>query len=177
MERSGRGCVGLYINRSIKMSNEHKRFWEILDEVEICMVTTADKGAMRARPMAAYIDKEARSIQFVTDGDSAKLMEINADSDICLSFADTGKMLFASVIGKATVSRNRALIHQMWGPYCDVFFGSDPATADVAVIEVHPDFAEYWDNDSSAVGMAVELARAYFSDDGPDLGLNAKLEM
>ena len=86
-------------------------------------------------------------------------------------------MLFASVSGKGKLIRNRAMIHKMWGPYCEVFFGSDPATADVVVIEVTPTQAEYWDNDKGKANMAVELARAYFSDDGPNLGANAKLDL
>lgn len=159
------------------MTSEHNRFWEILAGMQVCMVTTEDGGVLRSRPMAPFIDKDARTIQFVTDSDSAKIYELAEDNDIALSFADTGKMLFASVSGKGKVSRDRNLIRKLWGPYCDVFFGGGAENADVAVINVAPSQAEYWDNDKNKVAMAVEMTRAYFSEDGPNLGENAKLDL
>lgn len=157
------------------MTDAHKRFWEILDDMPVCMVTTENAGAMRARPMAPFVDTDNRLIHFVTDSKSAKIFELKADSDLALSFADTDKMLFASVSGKGMVSRDRALIQKLWSPYCDVFFEGGAENADVAVIQVLPTQAEYWDNDKGKIAMAVEITKAYFSGDGPDLGENAKL--
>ncbi len=159
------------------MTDEHKRFWEILSGMQVCMVTTEDNGVLRSRPMAPFVSELDRTIHFVTDNDSSKIYELNADADIALSFADSSKMLFASVSGKGVVSRDRKLIRELWGPYCDVFFGGGPDTADVAVIRVIPSQAEYWDNDKNRVAMALEVTRAYFSDEGPNLGKNAKLDL
>lgn len=159
------------------MKNEHSRFWEILGGMRVCMVTTEDGGILRSRPMAPFVDEKTLTIQFVTDNGSAKLYELAADNDIALSFADTGKMVFASVSGKASVSRDRKLIRDLWGPYCDVFFDGGAENADVAVITIDPSQAEYWDNDKNKVAMAVEMTRAYFSDGGPNLGANAKLDL
>jgi len=159
------------------MTDEHKRFWEILSEMTVCMVTTEDGSLLRARPMAPFVSAQNRTIHFVTDNDSAKIYELAADNDIGLSFADTKNMRFASVSGKGIVSRDRALIRELWGPYCDVFFDGGAENADVAVITVDPSHAEYWDNDKNKIAMAVEMSRAYFSDGGPDLGENAKLSM
>jgi len=159
------------------MTNQHTRFWDILDDMTVCMVTTEDGGVLRSRPMAPFIDTQNRSIQFVTDSDSAKIYELNQDADIALSFVDSEKMLFASVSGKGIVSRDRDLIRKLWGPYCDVFFDGGAENADVAVITVHPSQAEYWDNDKGKIAMAVEMTRAYFTDGGPDLGENAKLDL
>lgn len=157
------------------MTDEHHRFWEILDEMSVGMVTTADGGVMRARPMAPFVDAEARTLYFVTDSDSAKVLEISTNRDVAVSFANTSKMLFASVSGKGIISRNRDVIKRLWGPYCDVFFDGGPETADVVAIKIVPEQAEYWDNDMNKVAMAVEMTRAYFSDGGPDLGSNEKL--
>ena len=157
------------------MSDEHKRFWEILAGSRACMVTTVDNDVLRSRPMAPFIDEDARTIHFVTDSESAKIYELHADSDIALSFSDPGDMVFASVSGKGIVSRDRNLIKKLWGPYCDVFFDGGAENADVAVIKISPSQAEYWDNDKGKIATAVEMARAYFSDGGPDLGENEKL--
>ncbi|WP_299417700.1 pyridoxamine 5'-phosphate oxidase family protein [uncultured Sulfitobacter sp.] len=159
------------------MSDTHTRFWEILSDMQVCMVTTEDAGLLRGRPMAPFIDTNTRTIHFVTDSESAKIYEMNKDADIALGFADTSKMVFASVSGKGIISRDRDLIRKLWGPYCDVFFDGGAENADVAVIRVAPTQAEYWDNDKGKVAMAAEMTRAYFTDGGPDLGENAKLDL
>jgi hypothetical protein len=82
--------------------------------------------------------------------------------DLALSFADTDKMLFAPVSGKDMVSRDRALIQKLWRPYRDVFFERGGDNADVAVIQVLPTQAEYWDNDKGKIALAVEMTTAYF---------------
>ncbi|SEW37697.1 General stress protein 26 [Cognatiyoonia koreensis] len=159
------------------MTTEHARFWEIISGMTAAMVTTHDGTVIRARPMAAFIDEDARTIRFVTDNDSHKIDELCRDNNLCLSFADEKKMLYASVSGTGHVSHDRDLIKKLWGPYCDVFFSGGAENADVAVITIDPSQAEYWDNDKGAVSMAVEMTKAYFSDHGPNLGDNAKLSM
>ncbi|MDA9865212.1 pyridoxamine 5'-phosphate oxidase family protein [bacterium] len=159
------------------MTDEHERFWEIISGMPACMVTTTDGNLMRARPMATFIDTEARKIRFVTDDDSAKVGELTEDSDLCLTFADTKAMLYASVSGKGRFSKDQALIKKLWGPYCDIFFSRGPEESDVVVIEIDPTQAEYWDNDKGNIAIAYEMAKAYFSDHGPELGENAKLKL
>ncbi|SOE18998.1 general stress protein 26 [Hoeflea halophila] len=155
--------------------HEHERFWEIIAGMRACMVTTSDGGLIRARPMAPFVDKDARVIQFVTDDDSAKIDEMLLDRELCLSFADTKAMLFASVSGRAEISEDKRLIDKLWGPYCEAFFPDGPDS--VSVITVNASRAEYWDNDKGVLKMAYEVTKAYFTDEGPNLGENAKLEL
>lgn len=159
------------------MKTDHAQFWDILEKTSICMVTTEDDGLFRARPMAPYIDADAKTIRFMTDAASAKVFEVAANKNIGLTFADQGSMVFASVSAKGVVSYEKDLIKKLWGPYAQVFFGSDPESADVAILTAEPERAEFWDNSGSKIAMAFELTRAYFSDGGPNLGTNAKLEL
>jgi general stress protein 26 len=130
--------------------------------------------------VAPFIDNDARTIHFVTVSESAKIYALKEDHRIALSFAYTGKMVLAAVAGTGTgtgvINRNRALVHKLWGPYCDVFFGSGPDDADVAVIAVKPAQAEYRDHDKGKVLTAVGMPRACFREGGPVLGTNAKLD-
>lgn len=159
------------------MTTDTERFWEIVKDTSICMVTTRDGDVLRSRPMAAYINTQDKTIQFMTDGDSAKLFEIGQNKEMALSFANQENMVFASVSAIGTVSRDKALIAELWGPYAKVFFGAGPEDADVAIIKATPTQAEFWDNSKGTIAIAAELTRAFFSDDGPDLGENTKLEM
>lgn len=157
------------------MTQEHDHFWDIIADIPVCMVTTYDDGYIRARPMAPFIDKDARLIQFVTDDGSEKIEELLLNSDLCLSFSDTKLKRFASVSGRARLSEDKALIKKLWGPYCEVFFPGGPES--VSVITVDATRAEYWDDDKGNLRMAYEVTKAYFTDQGPDLGDNAKLDL
>lgn len=157
------------------MSEQHDRFWEIIADMRSCMLVTTDESVLRARPLAPLIDKNTKTIQFVTDDDSAKIDELLKSHSLCLTFTDSDKMVYASVSGQGTITADRALIDKLWGPYCEVFF---PGGRDsVAVITVHASQAEYWDNDKGKLSMVFEMTKAYFRDEGPDLGENAKLKL
>lgn len=157
------------------MTQEHDHFWNIIADMPACMLVTNDGAVLRARPLAPFIDKNLHTIQFVTTEESAKIDELSDDRDLCLTFADNDKMLFASVSGRAKVTDDKELIKKLWGPYCETFFPDGPDS--VVVITVKASQAEYWDNDKGTLSLAFEITKAYFSDDGPDLGENAKLDL
>ena len=157
------------------MTEEHDRLWDIIADMPACMLVTADQDVLRARPLAPFVDKQSRTIQFVTDDDSAKIEELLKNRELCLTFADTSNMLFASVSGRGQITHDRNLVDKLWGPYCEAFFPDGRGS--VAVITVKPSQAEYWDNDKGTLSTAFEVAKAYFGDEGPDLGENAKLDL
>ena len=157
------------------MTQEHEVFWNIIADMPACMLVTTDDSVLRARPLAPFIEKESKTIQFVTDDDSAKVEELLKHRELCLTFADIKKMQFASVSGYARITEDRSLIDKLWGPYCEAFFpdGRDS----VAVITVKASQAEYWDNDKAKIVIGYEIAKSYFGSEGPDLGENAKLDL
>lgn len=157
------------------MTQEHDHFWDIIADMSACMLVTTDVSLLRARPLAPFIDKKSHTIQFVTTDDSAKIDELLNDRDLCLTFADNDKMIFASVSGRGEVSDDKELIKSLWGPYCEAFFPDGPDN--VVIITVKASQAEYWDNDKGSLSMAFEVTKAYFSDQGPDLGENEKLDL
>lgn len=157
------------------MTDEHEHFWDIIADMRACMLVTKDESVLRSRPLVPFIDKETRTIQFVTTDDSAKVEELLKHHELCLTFADTEKMLFASVSGRGEITEDRRLVDKLWGPYCEVFFPDGPES--VAVITVKASQAEYWDSNKGKLSMAYEVTKAYFSDEGPDLGENAKLAL
>ncbi|MEM8750664.1 MAG: pyridoxamine 5'-phosphate oxidase family protein [Pseudomonadota bacterium] len=158
------------------MSDKQENLWNMIDDQMVCMVTTNDNGVLRSRPMAPFIDKDKKTIRFMTDRTSGKVEELHHDSDLVLNFMNDDKLQYVSISGRGKVTTDRAMIKQMWGPYCDIWFTGDADTADVAVVLVEPTQAEYWDDNTGKIKMAYEMSKAYFSDEAPDLGENAKLQ-
>lgn len=157
------------------MTETRENFWDLIEDHNICMVTTNDGGKLRSRPMAPRVDREAGVIHFLTESGTPKLDELHHDNDLAINFSDPSDYCFASVSGRGVVSRDRALIKKLWGRYCEIWFEGDEDTADVAVISVSPEQAEYWDNTSGKIRTAYEMAKSYFTDQQPDVGDNRKV--
>src|SRR5262249_34593270 len=64
------------------------RVWEIIEKVGIAMLTTRFPGGLRARPVEARPERDAGLIWFVTDLESGKEHEVEAEHDVGLVFVD-----------------------------------------------------------------------------------------
>jgi general stress protein 26 len=154
-----------------------QELWDMLEDFHVCMATTRDGDVLRSRPMAPVIDPAEGVIRFLSASSAPKVAEINAEHDINLSFADEDDMSFVSVSGRATVSRDRALIRELWSPYADAWFEGDAETADVVVLTVRPEEAQYWDGSSSKIARIWEIAKAKLTGSRPDMGDSAKINL
>lgn len=157
--------------------SDQQELWDMLEDFHVCMATTRDGEVLRSRPMAPVIDADKGLIRFLSAGHAPKVSEINAEHDINLSFADADSMNFVSVSGRATISRDRAAIRELWNPFAAAWFEGDAETADVVVLAVQPTEAEYWDGKSSKVARLWQIAKANMTGSRPDMGDNAKVDL
>jgi general stress protein 26 len=157
--------------------NDVHELWDMLEDFHVCMATTRDGDVLRSRPMAPAIDPAEGVIRFLSAAQAPKVDEISAGHDINLSFADVDDMNFVSVSGRATISRDRALIRELWNPYADAWFEGDAETADVVVLTVRPTEAQYWDGNSSRVARMWEIAKAKMTGSKPDMGDSGKVDL
>jgi hypothetical protein len=67
------------------------RVWDIVEQVAVGMLTTRGPRGLRARPLEARPDRNAKAIWFITDIRSSKEGEIAADNEIGLAFIDKDK--------------------------------------------------------------------------------------
>ncbi|KAB0682882.1 pyridoxamine 5'-phosphate oxidase family protein [Aureimonas leprariae] len=147
--------------------NASDKFWEMVEDFDTCMVVTRSGGTLRARPMAPYISEERRELLFLTDRNTHKVEEIEADDQVALTFSKHGS--YVSVSGRARVSTDRALVKSIWTPEAEAWMPQGPDDPSVAVLVIDPDGAELWDVTSNKVKQAWEFAKAYLGDkDRPD---------
>jgi general stress protein 26 len=151
------------------------RTWELMKKIGFAMMVTRDGEKLRARPMAAYLDRDANTIFFLTDARRHKDDEIAANPQINLSFADSGDMKFVSVSGTAAVSNDRAKIKELFSTPAKAWWDSaeDP---NIRVLKFTPDEAEYWDSPGTVISY-VKMAAAAVSGTRPDLGTNRKVSI
>ncbi len=159
------------------MSSDVDRMWEIIDEVSICMVTTHAAGKLRARPMHAIPDRDAGCIWFITDSRGAKEEEIAAAPDVCLAFADPADNTYLSITGQAEMVGSQTKAEDLWSAEAQAWWPKGPSDPTIRVLRVVPDAGEYWDTRGSSMTVALKLAAARITGQGPQRGDDRKVRL
>ena len=84
------------------------RAWALMRKIGYCMLCTHDGAAIRARPMAAHVDRTRHAITFLTDVANHADDEITSEPQVCLAFADPHDQKYVAVTGRAAISNDRA---------------------------------------------------------------------
>jgi general stress protein 26 len=130
---------------------------ELIHDIKIAMLTTVDDtdGALRSRPMVTQESEFEDYLWFFTASDAPKVDEVQHERDVNLSYVDQGKNRYVSVSGKALLVRDRNTMERFWQPALKAWFPDGLETRDIALLQVKPVKAEYWDAPS---GKFVPLA-------------------
>lgn len=155
------------------------RLYDIIKDFDnAILVTRLADGRSHARPMAVAEIRPDGDIFFATDIQSPKVAEIAANPDVVVTFQSGSQ--FASVIGRAEVVKDRALIDQLWSEAWKVWFPGGKTDPSLCLIRVDGREGEYWDNaGAQGIKRAFQTAKAYMQKKTPELDekQNAKVRM
>ena len=160
------------------MTQEMRKFYELIEDIEICMMTTRrPDGHLRSRPMANQRRANGSDLWFVTADGTDKLRDLEADHHVNLSYYRDGSKEWVSVSGIATISRNRQKIHELYAPDWRMWFSDegDPrhGTADdprMVLIGVTVHAAEFLEVDKPKPVILYELVKGWITGAEPELG-------
>lgn len=149
---------------------------EIVKDVRIAMLTTIDDdGHLVSRPMAVQQVAFDGDLWFVSDGDARKVHQIQHGARTNVSFASNGAWL--SIAGDAQVVHDRQKLDELWNPALDAWFPDGPDTADIALVKIHADTAEYWDAPGSKVTTLISYVKAKVKGERADVGENQVVDL
>ncbi len=158
-------------------SADSQNAWDLIEQFSFCMLVTHDGAGvdLRARPMSPHCRPEDGAILFLTDVRNHKDDEIDANRNVCLTFADTSGQTFVSVSGVAGIANDREKISELWSLATRAWWDSkdDP---NIRVLHVVPSQAEYWDGPGTLVA-SVKMAAAALSGTRPEMGENKKVTL
>jgi general stress protein 26 len=108
------------------MNQELRKLYEHIDEIEIAMMTTrrAD-GHLQSRAMATQRRADGADLWFVTAEGTQKLRDVEHDPHVNLSYYKDRTREWVSVSGIASISRDRARIHELYAPDWKIWFPDD----------------------------------------------------
>jgi general stress protein 26 len=157
--------------------NPTDRVWSAIEDIRFCMLTSRDGEQLRARPMAAFPDRQAECVWFFTDERAHKDDEIARNPQVCMAFADTKNNTYVSVSGRAELRRDEAKKKELWSVHLQAWFPGGPDDPKVVLLRVEPGEAELWDGTSSSLIYMLETARAAITGTRPNAGDNVKVTL
>lgn len=154
-------------------TRDTERAWELMKKIGFAMLVTHNGNKLRARPMAAYIDRAADAVYFLSDARRHTDEEIRQNPNVNLSFADAGDQKYVSVSGTVSVSNDRAKIRELFTTAAKAWWDNaeDP---NIRVLKFTPDEAEFWDTPGTVISY-VKMATAVMTGLRPDIGTNRKV--
>lgn len=145
---------------------EHLR--EMLHDIPVAMLTTqSSEGSLHARPMVNVNEKFDGDLWFFTYYDDPKTQEIEANSQVNVSFASPSQNRFISVTGKAELVRDAKRCELLWTSDCEPWFPNGPQDPAIALVKVDVDSAEYWDQQRSAMVAMAGLFKRLVTGERP----------
>jgi general stress protein 26 len=94
-------------------AEKREKLHEILGGFDTAMLVTRTlDGVLRSRPLSIARKKDDDRLYFSTGIDTGKVSELESDAHVNVSMQSRTK--FASVSGHARLSRERALVEELW---------------------------------------------------------------
>ena len=146
------------------------KLWSLIKSVEVAMLVTEDDGHLRGRPMAMSQREFDGTLWFFTRASSHKVIEVQSDQRVNVSFAHPGKQNYVSVSGRASLVRDPAAISDHWAEAVRVWFPKGKDDPEIALLKVTVDAAEYWDAPSSTMLHAYGYVKAMLTGESPHPG-------
>jgi general stress protein 26 len=150
-------------------TNDPKKLHEMLEEFSTVLLgtfeQTGEQPSLRARPMSIARLGDDCTLYFITGIASEKVDEA-ASTGTGHAFGQS-KTRYLWLRGEMAISRDRALLRELWSKASDVWFDG-PEDPRAAVMTLRPTQAELWDV-SGAKGMRflVESAKALLTGERP----------
>lgn len=158
--------------------DELKKLWEKVKDIKVAMMTTHESdGSLRSRPMYTQETEFDGNIWFFTKDDSPKITEINKDTQINLSYADSDEDTYVSVSGTAQVVKNKEKTKELWNPALKAWFPKGIDDPHLALIKINVDYAEYWDAPSAKMVQLFGMAKSILEGKEYRPGENRKLNL
>ena len=160
------------------MKSELERFYALVEEIEIAMMTTRRRDQhLESRAMANQKRAAGADLWFVTADATAKVADLDADPHLNLAYYKNRTREWISVSGLATLSRDRKKIHELYAEDWNLWFPDEgdprhgtPDDPRFVLIGVEVHAAVFFELDKPQPVVLYELAKGWLTGDTPDLG-------
>jgi general stress protein 26 len=166
------------------MKSDLNTFYELVDTIEIAMMTTRrPDGHLESRAMATQKRAAGADLWFVTLDDTGKLRDIAYDPHVNLAYYKDRTREWVSVSGIASISRDRQKIKELYAPDWKAWFpkGDDPRHGTdedprMVLIGVDVHAAVFLEVDKPQPVVLYEVVKGFLTGSTPDVGEVHRIE-
>jgi general stress protein 26 len=160
------------------MKSEKEKFYSMIEDIEIAMMTTRrSDGHLRSRAMATQKRAAGADLWFVTCDGTAKLTDLAQDPHLNLTYYRESSKEWVSVSGTATISRDRQKIHELYATDWKAWFPEEgdsrhgtPDDPRMVLIGVQVHAAEFLEINKPKPVVVYEVAKGWLTGTQPDIG-------
>ena len=160
------------------MKKELEKLYSQIDDIEIAMMTTRrSDGHLESRAMATQKRAGGADLWFVTLDDTQKLRDLAADPHVNLSYYKDRTREWISVSGIASISRDRAKIHELYAPDWKAWFPKEddprhgtPDDPRMALIGVDVHAAVFLEVSKPQPVVLFEVVKGWLTGSTPEIG-------
>jgi len=166
------------------MSSELEKFYGVIDDIKIAMMTTRrPDGHLESRAMANQKRADGADLWFVTAEGTDKLRDIAHDPHVNLAYYKSGSYEWVSASGIASVSRDRAKIRELYEPDWKAWFGQEgdsrhgtPDDPRIVLIGIDVHAAVFLEVDKPKPVILFELAKGWLTGERVEAGETHELK-
>ena len=160
------------------MTAELQKFYDMVDDIEIAMMTTrrAD-GHLVSRAMATQRRAAGADLWFVTRDGMGKLEELEQDPHVNLSYYKDRTREWISVSGLATVSRDRQKVRELYAEDWRAWFPDEgdsrhgtPDDPRMVLVGVTVHAAVFLEVNKPQPVVLYEVVKGWLTKSMPDIG-------
>ncbi len=164
--------------KDLSHSEAIKKLKELAEDINICMFCTKTNSLpFETRPMGTQKVDENGTFWFFSAVDSDKNSEIKNDQDVQLLYAKVSDSHYLSVSGKATISKDKAKINELWNKMAEAWFKGGKDDPNLTVIRVEPTNAHYWDTVNGKMISLIKIAVSAISGKRMDGGIEGDIKI
>jgi general stress protein 26 len=125
---------------------EWTRLGELIDEIEIAMLTTVEPdGALRSRPLRTLQMDAEGGLWFMTSISSPKIGEMDAHRRVSLSYCRPARDRYVWVTGVTQILRDEEKARELWTMQLRPWLPDGRDDPEVVLLKITVEEAEYWD--------------------------------
>jgi len=132
---------------------------ELVKHASTCFFCTAitTGRAVPTRPMSVRQVDDRGHLWFLSASDSHQNQQIAADPAVQLLFQGSPHSDFLTLYGRASISRDRAKVEELWEPILKTWFTGGIDDPRITVIRVTPTDGYYWDTKHNRVIVFAKM--------------------
>ncbi|MEP6917824.1 MAG: pyridoxamine 5'-phosphate oxidase family protein [Acidobacteriota bacterium] len=166
------------------MTSELETLYKQIEELDTAMLTTRRRdGYLVSRAMANQKRAPGADLWFVTSDSTGKLDDLAADAHVNLAYYKDRTREWISIAGLAKVSRDRAVIQQLYAPDWKAWFADDgdpkhgtPDDPRIVLIGIDVHSAVFLEVNQPQPVVLFEIAKGLVTGTKPNIGEMHRVE-